>query len=48
MADARPWVIDTSTFTHLSRAGHVQIVRELAPDGVVLVPSDVNDEIERG
>lgn len=48
MADAPQWVIDTSTYTHLCRAGHSDLLERLAPGGVVLVPTDVNVEIENG
>lgn len=49
MSDSGPlWVIDTSTYTHLSRAGHLQILRQLAPEGLILVPTEVNDEINVG
>jgi predicted nucleic acid-binding protein len=48
MPDARRWVMDTSTYTHLCRAGHSDLIKSLAPSGVVLIPADVNDEIERG
>jgi predicted nucleic acid-binding protein len=44
----RPWVLDTTVFTHLARAGHLDLVRALAPDGTVLVPTNVDDEIEEG
>ena len=40
--------MDTSTFTHFWRAGHSAVLRELAPSGIVLIPSEVNDEIESG
>lgn len=42
------WVTDTVAFTHLARAGHLDLLERLAPDGVVLVPLQVNDEIEAG
>lgn len=48
MTEARRWVMDTSTFTHLCRAGHADIIEKLAPGRLVLIPTDVNDEIERG
>lgn len=48
MPDARTWVTDTSVYTHLCRAGHVEILERLAPGGVVLVPDDVRVEIENG
>lgn len=48
MPDRRRWVMDTSVYTHLCRAGHEDIIVRLAPQGVVLVPDDVNTEIERG
>lgn len=44
----RRWAIDTSAYTHLCRAGHQHIIERLAPAGVVVVPAEVNDEIERG
>lgn len=47
MPDAR-WVMDTASFTHLCRAGHGEIIPQLAPTGVVLVPSEVSTEIEHG
>lgn len=40
--------MDTSTYTRLCRAGHADMIEKLAPLGVVLVPSEVNTEIERG
>lgn len=45
---ARQWVMDTSTYTHLCRAGYASIIENLAPNGVVLIPAEVNIEIERG
>lgn len=39
--------MDTSAYTHMCRAGHAAIIRNLAPD-IVLIPTDVNAEIERG
>lgn len=48
MPDQRRWVIDTNIFTHFCRAGHEDIIASLAPNGVVVVPSDVSAEIERG
>lgn len=48
MAEVRGWVMDTSTFTHLCRAGHADVIESLAPGRLVLIPTDVNDEIERG
>lgn len=40
--------MDTSVFTHFSRAGLHDVIGALAPQGIVLVPSEVNDEIARG
>lgn len=40
--------MDTSTFTHFSRAGYEDILRRLAPQGLVLIPDTVNTEIEAG
>jgi predicted nucleic acid-binding protein len=48
MAETLGWVMDTSTFTHLWRAGHADIIEGLTPGRLVLIPMDVNDEIERG
>jgi len=48
MTDATTWVTDTSVYTHLSRAGHTEILERLAPGGVILVPDDVNTEILAG
>lgn len=46
--DGLRWVMDTSTFTHFSRAGHEDVLRRLAPQGLVLIPDTVNTEIEAG
>jgi len=48
MGDNPEWVIDTSTYTHLCRAGHAEILEKLAPGGVVVVPSQVSSEIDAG
>lgn len=48
MTDGARWVIDTSAYTHLSRAGHADLLRRLAPGGIVVVPTYVSDEIEEG
>jgi predicted nucleic acid-binding protein len=40
--------MDTSTYTHLCRAGHESIIQNLAPHGVVFIPAEVNIEIENG
>lgn len=48
MPDATTWVTETSVFTHLSRAGHAQILERLAPGHVVVVPDEVNTEIQVG
>lgn len=48
MAEHHRWVIDTSAYTHLCRAGHADLLKQLAPGGVVVVPSAVSDEIEKG
>jgi len=42
------WVMDTSTYTHLCRAGHSNLIKEIAPGGVVVIPDAVNVEIENG
>ncbi|WP_454295715.1 hypothetical protein [Salana multivorans] len=39
---------DTSVFTHLARAGHLDILEHLSPGGVLLVPDVVDTEIQRG
>lgn len=46
--EVRRWALDTTAYTHLCRAGHADLIRQLAPSGVVLVPSPVDTEIERG
>lgn len=48
MPDAATWVTDTSVYTHLCRAGHAEILERLAPGGVIVVPDDVNTEIQAG
>ena len=48
MTELPGWVMDTSTFTHLCRANHATIIEKLAPRRLVLIPTDVNEEIERG
>jgi predicted nucleic acid-binding protein len=48
MTEPRRWVMDTSAFTHLCRAGHAEIIEKLSPGGVVLIPDVVNTEIENG
>ena len=48
MREAIAWVTDTSVYTHLSRAGHAHILSDLAPGGVVLVPDEVDTEIQEG
>jgi len=45
---AAAWVVDTSTYTHLSRAGYLDLLRELAPGGIVVVPAEVDAEIQNG
>lgn len=47
-AAAGRWVMDTSTFTHFCRAGHQDILRRLAPQGVILIPDTVYAEVEEG
>jgi predicted nucleic acid-binding protein len=42
------WVMDTSAYTHLCRAGHACIIEKLAPSGVVLIPREVDVEIKEG
>ena len=48
MTDTAAWIVDTSTYTHLSRAGHLELLRQLAPGGIVVVPADVDTEIQKG
>ena len=48
MPEAAPWVADTSVYTHLSRAGHINILERLAPGGLILLPSDVDSEVQEG
>src|SRR5438034_3990447 len=48
MTDGLGWVMDTSTFMHLCRAGHAEIIERLPPGRSVLIPTDANDEIEPG
>ncbi|MDQ1246834.1 MAG: hypothetical protein QG597_1202, partial [Actinomycetota bacterium] len=48
MADEPGWVSDTTCYTHLCRAGHDWILARLAPGGVVVVPADVEREIDIG
>lgn len=40
--------MDTSTYTHLCRAGYVGIIEKLAPGGIVLIPRQVEVEVEKG
>lgn len=40
--------MDTSTFTHFCRAGHQDILRRLAPQGLILIPDTVYSEVENG
>ncbi len=40
--------MDTSTFTHFCRAGHQDILRRLAPGGLILIPDTVYSEVENG
>jgi predicted nucleic acid-binding protein len=39
--------MDTSAYTHLCRAGYASIIEKLAPGGVVLIPREVEVEIEK-
>lgn len=48
MPEPRSWVTDTSVYTHLSRAGHAHILQDLAPGGIILVPDEVDAEIQEG
>lgn len=42
------WVVDTSTYTHLSRAGYLDLLHQLAPGGIIVVPTEVDAEIQNG
>lgn len=44
----RRWVLDTTVYTHLAQAEHLDLLERHAPSGIVLVPPEVNDEIEEG
>lgn len=46
MTEGTQWVMDTSTYMHTCRAGYGSVIQKLAPHGVVLIPSEVNTEIE--
>lgn len=48
MTEERRWVVDTSPYTHLCRAGHGELIAWLAPGGSIDVPLQVNMEIENG
>ena len=39
--------MDTSTYTHLCRAAYASIIEQLSPGGVVLIPREVDVEIEK-
>lgn len=45
---SRRWVTDTVAFTHLARAGHLNLLRDLAPEGCLVVPAQVDREIRAG
>lgn len=45
---AAAWVVDTSMYTHLSRAGYLNLLHQLAPGGIIVVPTEVDDEIQNG
>lgn len=46
--DDRPWALDTTSFTHLCRAGHATLFERLAPGGIVVVPLEVCQEVDDG
>lgn len=46
VSEPAQWVMDTSTYTHFCRAGIARIIEQLAPQGIVLVPREVDSEIE--
>lgn len=48
MTEPSTWVTDTSVYTHLSRAGHLDLLHEVAPGGFIVVPDDVSTEIQAG
>lgn len=48
MPDPKGWVIDTSTYSHVCRAGHADMLGALAPGGFILVPTYVETEIREG
>ncbi|MBU4214194.1 MAG: hypothetical protein KJ792_06015 [Actinobacteria bacterium] len=41
-------MVDTVAYTHLARAGHLDLLQRLAPKGVIVVPAEVDREIEAG
>ncbi|MGN2636583.1 hypothetical protein ACTD5D_10405 [Nocardia takedensis] len=41
-------MMDTSTFTHFCRARREDVLRRLAPQGLILIPDTVHGEIEDG
>ncbi|MDN5854533.1 MAG: hypothetical protein L0K86_17120 [Actinomycetia bacterium] len=47
-SDVPRWVMDTSTFTHFFRAGYGDILRRLAPLGVVVITDTVHGEVQDG
>lgn len=48
MTNEPRWVVDTSCFTHLHRAGYGDLLRQLAPGQLIVIPRDVHEEIENG
>ena len=42
------WVMDMNAYMQLCRAGHASLVRQLAADGLLLVPTRVDKEIGSG
>lgn len=48
VAHSTRWVMDTSTFSHFCRAGHADLLRQLAPEGLILIPDTVWAEVETG
>jgi predicted nucleic acid-binding protein len=48
VTDSPRWVLDTSVYTHFFRAGHGNIIRELAPSATIVIPTDVINEITAG
>ena len=46
MSDAQTWLCDTSVYTHLARAGYLDLLRQVSPNGTIYVPPTVSREID--